>query len=641
MRVPLKQLFINIIIIFALTGCNDNDDWYSAEYSTTDEKPNNKPGISSINPGSILIKQSFQYQIEAFDQDGDILTYGLVNAPSWLSINSSTGLISGIPQENDIGVSDFNVTISDGQSSASIPASLLIAANTMTTNYNELQQIVFSTKMNLPEVQKLNGYVDEQVVFSETDTVQFNSVSFTNENGQWFIVNHTFMPLKDVSVKYGNSKTSAVLILDTVVTPYTKAKVSFSIPDIEQIEYNNQLIMFNPDVDLGGQKGSCSDKTKTCYNSPKIGYERDNFERVLGYIYDSFNKVSFITAIEDYFKNNCNTYGPCVSYTADNPKGLSYGYRNYLSMGLEGHNLSMRVMRNVYAAEGMGGGSSADISNAISHNGGWASIWESYINVNESVYRILPMRTLFHEIAHAYSYSHSSGMTYGFADYFHENYLPQQNIDSGVMPPLPSPDILVDADVNKSNRKVDLTFYAKNKMLAVSDVNIRVASSRNILFTTQHLDMDNKNKLSITFESFPESPVYIQVWDSSSTYVTTLKIDPYDLVESQTYDMGDKIFTVLSPELLREGGSGWDIRNQCSRPNSHLATKAEYQELYNYLHKSNQIDQLPFSHYLSSDEPSGYVIWQVDFSKVPMGAVWYSMHNPLGKTNGLVCVTTN
>ena len=456
-------------------------------------KPNNKPVITSININSIFVDEIFQYQIEAQDQDQDLLTYTLENAPPWLLINNSTGLLSGIPQENDIGTLDFNINVSDGKSSVSQPISLVITANTTLENYNNLQQVIVTTKMNMPQSQEFVGYITEQEKFAETDTVRFNNIEFINENEQWYIINHTFMPIENLSVTYKHSEGPVLLNLDTTLSPYTKAKISFSNSDIKNIKYDEQLIMFNPNIDLGGQKGACSEP-RTCYNSPKIGPERDNFERTLAYIHNSFNKVSFITAIEDFFKNNCSSYGPCISYTAENPTGFSYAYRNYLSMGLEGHNLSMRVMRNVYAAEGMGGGSGADINNATSLGGGWASIWEIYINRNDHRYRVLPMNTLFHEIAHAYSFSHESGMTYGFANYMADTYIPQQNIDNRVTPLLPSPDILVNAII-KENYKIDFIFHAKNKQSTLSNVNLRVVSNKNLSFTTQTLDIDNKKQI--------------------------------------------------------------------------------------------------------------------------------------------------
>jgi len=630
-----KQFILTVAIATAISGCRDS----SSSQNTPDVTPNNKPIITSIKKISIFVNQIFQYQIEAKDKDNDPLTYTLDSSPTWLSINKSTGLLSGKPQEDDIGTSDFYINVSDGKSSVSLPISLVITANTELNNYNNLQQVIVKTKMNIPQSKELVGHITEQEKLPETDTVRFDNIEFTNENGQWYIINHTFMPIENLSVTYKDNEGPVFLKLYTVVSPYTKAKISFSNTDIENIQYNDGLIMFNPNVDLGGEKDICINKSKACYNSPKIGPERETFERTLGYIHDSFNKVSFVSAIEDFFKINCNTYDSCVNYTAKNPKGLSYGYGNYLSMGLEGHDLSMLVMRNYYAAEGMGGGSGADISNATSNGGGWASIWETYVNVKENLYRKLPMNTLFHEIAHAYAFNHSSGMTYGFADYVSDTYIPQQNIVDSVTPPLHSPDLLVDAII-KDNHKIDFTFYAKNKQSRLSDVSLRFASNKNISFTTQTLNINNKNKLSIEFNTLPENVVYFQAWDNDSTYITTLKFEPYDLVKSPTYNIGNKSFIVLSSELLKENDDGWSIRYSCSRPNTHLATKSEYQELYDYLHKNNQLDQLAFTHYLSSDEPSGYRIWRVIFNQNSMGSEKYSMFNTLGSDKGLVCVIT-
>jgi len=46
--------------------------------------------VTSVNEGSL-----YSYDVNAIDSDGDTLTYSLVHAPSWLSINPSTGLVTG------------------------------------------------------------------------------------------------------------------------------------------------------------------------------------------------------------------------------------------------------------------------------------------------------------------------------------------------------------------------------------------------------------------------------------------------------------------------------------------------------------------------------------------------------------------
>lgn len=55
---------------------------------------NRLPAITSIPSNlSIFENQGWNYQIRAIDPDGDTLTYRFVNKPSWLDINTQTGLI--------------------------------------------------------------------------------------------------------------------------------------------------------------------------------------------------------------------------------------------------------------------------------------------------------------------------------------------------------------------------------------------------------------------------------------------------------------------------------------------------------------------------------------------------------------------
>ena len=46
--------------------------------------------VTSVNEGA-----NYNYHVIATDADGDTLTYSLISAPSWLSINTGTGVISG------------------------------------------------------------------------------------------------------------------------------------------------------------------------------------------------------------------------------------------------------------------------------------------------------------------------------------------------------------------------------------------------------------------------------------------------------------------------------------------------------------------------------------------------------------------
>ena len=58
---------------------------------------NSAPLITSIPPAEAIYNQLYNYAIEAFDPDGDALTYSLLGYPSSMTIDSATGLISWTP----------------------------------------------------------------------------------------------------------------------------------------------------------------------------------------------------------------------------------------------------------------------------------------------------------------------------------------------------------------------------------------------------------------------------------------------------------------------------------------------------------------------------------------------------------------
>ena len=102
----------------------DNDGFQFA--STTlvindDDAPvmaNRSPQFSSANfPPTAQAGRLYSHTVTATDLDGDQVTYRLENQPNWLSITSSTGLISGTPSASDVGDStNIRVIAMDGSS---------------------------------------------------------------------------------------------------------------------------------------------------------------------------------------------------------------------------------------------------------------------------------------------------------------------------------------------------------------------------------------------------------------------------------------------------------------------------------------------------------------------------------------------
>jgi hypothetical protein len=69
--------------------------------------------VTVTNPGSQTSRlgRHTSLQIRATDSGGSTLTYSAVGLPSGLSINSSTGLISGTPDQ--LGTHSVTVTATD------------------------------------------------------------------------------------------------------------------------------------------------------------------------------------------------------------------------------------------------------------------------------------------------------------------------------------------------------------------------------------------------------------------------------------------------------------------------------------------------------------------------------------------------
>ena len=75
---------------------------------------NDPPRITSNAVTGATQGQLYQYQMTAIDPDpGDVLTYSLITSPGFLSINTSTGLISGTPAITDTGAHSVGVRVND------------------------------------------------------------------------------------------------------------------------------------------------------------------------------------------------------------------------------------------------------------------------------------------------------------------------------------------------------------------------------------------------------------------------------------------------------------------------------------------------------------------------------------------------
>ena len=86
---------------------------------------NTAPFLIAVADTSILEDEAFQLQAQASDAQGDTLNFSLTRGPAWLTIDSATGLLTGVPTNDDLGESIVVIQVDDGKS-ASVETQFLI-----------------------------------------------------------------------------------------------------------------------------------------------------------------------------------------------------------------------------------------------------------------------------------------------------------------------------------------------------------------------------------------------------------------------------------------------------------------------------------------------------------------------------------
>jgi len=76
---------------------------------------NEAPTISGTPPATVVAGSEYSFQPSAFDADGDPLSFFVSGLPGWLSLDTETGLISGVPSSSEVGDwPGIRLSVSDG-----------------------------------------------------------------------------------------------------------------------------------------------------------------------------------------------------------------------------------------------------------------------------------------------------------------------------------------------------------------------------------------------------------------------------------------------------------------------------------------------------------------------------------------------
>tara|TARA_E500000305_G_scaffold36763_3_gene28012 strand:+ start:86 stop:17857 length:17772 start_codon:yes stop_codon:yes gene_type:complete len=160
---------------FTITATDQDGATGSQTYQlqVIDPVNNNAPVLTSAPRSQVQVNQQFLYQVEAFDSDGDTLSYTLVSGPAGMVLDSK-GLLDWTPTGADVAGSPhtFTILVEDGRG-GSVQESYDI--NVVSEFVNTAPQFTTSPSTNLV-VGKTYTY-DANGVDADGDTILFRLVN--------------------------------------------------------------------------------------------------------------------------------------------------------------------------------------------------------------------------------------------------------------------------------------------------------------------------------------------------------------------------------------------------------------------------------------------------------------------------------
>ncbi len=154
-----KPLFLLALSSIVLAACGGG----GGSGGGTEPPPpaeNNPPTISGSPVATAKPGQNYEFTPSATDADGDTLRFEADNLPLWLSIDSTTGALSGMPVLSDLGAfADIQIRVTDGEDEALLPAFQIdVIPPTLTENSFSPQGVMTPIDTGNPET---TGYMNE------------------------------------------------------------------------------------------------------------------------------------------------------------------------------------------------------------------------------------------------------------------------------------------------------------------------------------------------------------------------------------------------------------------------------------------------------------------------------------------------
>lgn len=156
---------------------------------------NRAPTISGAAIATVPVGEFYNWQPVAVDPDGDAIHFSAANLPGWASIHPASGLISGTPGQDDVGVYEsITITVADQELQTASPAFSITVTGDAGIGVASLQWETPPSKVDGSPLDDLAGYrilyghssddLDHSVVIDDPSTNSYVITSLTS--GVWY-----------------------------------------------------------------------------------------------------------------------------------------------------------------------------------------------------------------------------------------------------------------------------------------------------------------------------------------------------------------------------------------------------------------------------------------------------------------------
>jgi len=170
---------------------------------------NTAPVIDSTAPTTVKVGYEYTYNVSATDLEGDVLTYSLIVSPDDMEINSSTGKITWIPTEVQIGENEVTVKVSD-KWHYDTQTFIVTVSKVILTSIEVLPAIMSLTVGNSKPITSVTANYD----YGESETIALSACSYESSNKGVAIV--------DINGKITGKSTGSA----TITVSYTEGDVA-------------------------------------------------------------------------------------------------------------------------------------------------------------------------------------------------------------------------------------------------------------------------------------------------------------------------------------------------------------------------------------------------------------------------------